>query len=88
MQFYKSKTSNSPKTIFFTSFVLLIVVLLAFTSCSQKSEKQNQIIVVGISSDVATINPLYAFNLQEGHLMDLLYLKPALEVWNDSSRNY
>jgi len=27
---------------------------------------------------------LYAFDLQEGHLTDLLFLKPAMEKWNDS----
>jgi peptide/nickel transport system substrate-binding protein len=44
----------------------------------------NQVIVVGVTSDVATINPLYAFDIQEGHLIDLLFLKPAIEIWNDS----
>jgi len=57
---------------------------IVFTSCSQNSEKSKSVIVVGVSSDVATINPLYAFDLQEGHLVDLLFLKPALEIWNDS----
>jgi peptide/nickel transport system substrate-binding protein len=58
--------------------------LILLISCSQNSEKAKQVLVVGVSSDVATINPLYAFNLQEGHLVDLLFLKPALERWNDS----
>jgi peptide/nickel transport system substrate-binding protein len=59
------------------SFILLI-------GCSQSPEKTKPVLVVGVSSDVATINPLYAFDLQEGHLMDLLFMKPAMEAWNDS----
>jgi peptide/nickel transport system substrate-binding protein len=66
---------------FLTSVTLSIILIV---SCSPNSEKAKQIIVVGVSADVATINPLYAFDLQEGHLIDLLFLKPALENWNDS----
>ena len=27
---------------------------------------------------------MFAYNVIEGHLVDLLYLKPAMEIWNDS----
>lgn len=67
-------------------FVLIVfsTSIIIFNNCSQSSNKPKQVIVVGIPADVATINPLFAFDLQEGHLMDLLYLKPMLESWNDS----
>ena len=39
---------------------------------------------MGIPADVATINPLFAFDAQEGQLMDMLYLKLFREIWNDS----
>ncbi|MFZ1281353.1 MAG: ABC transporter substrate-binding protein, partial [Ignavibacteriaceae bacterium] len=67
-------------------FVLIVfsTSIIIFNNCSQSSNKPKQVIVVGIPADVATINPLFAFDLQEGHLMDLLYLKPMLESWNYS----
>lgn len=69
------------------SFALIIFVLLntfIFKGCSDSSDKMKLVIVVGVTSGVATINPLYAFDIQEGHLIDLLFLKPAKEIWNDS----
>ncbi len=84
MQFYKTSSGKSIITTFFTLIAFAALGLTALTQCSQSSENSKPVIVVGISSDVATINPLYAFDINEGHLMDLLFLKPALEVWNDS----
>lgn len=77
--------SNLSKSIYKTlSFLFLLLFVLTLLQCNQNTDKQKNIIVVGISSDVATINPLFAFDVYEGHLMDLLYLKPFREVWNDS----
>ena len=84
MKFTITTLAKSKTAIYFALIAFVSLILIAFTACSQPSEKTRQVIVVGISSDVATINPLYAFDLQEGHLMDLLFLKPALEIWNDS----
>ena len=72
------------KIIYHKLLTALTISVLILTGCSQNSEKAKQVLVVGVSSDVATINPLYAFDLQEGHLLDLLFLKPAIESWNDS----
>ena len=81
---FKSLYMSPIKTICITFLITVAFNFIVFTSCSQNSEKSKPVIVVGVSSDVATINPLYAFDLQEGHLVDLLFLKPALEIWNDS----
>ncbi|MBK7499365.1 MAG: hypothetical protein IPI19_09715 [Ignavibacteriales bacterium] len=81
---FKSLYLSPIKTICITFLIIVAFSFIVFTSCSQNSEKSKSVIVVGVSSDVATINPLYAFDLQEGHLVDLLFLKPALEIWNDS----
>lgn len=66
--------------------VILLTLSVSFFSikCSGDTSKPEQVVVIGASSDVATINPLYAFSLQEGHLLDLLFLKPFMETWNDS----
>jgi len=84
MKYIKSIQLYNKKGSYLKILVAVIFSFMLVISCSENSEKNRQIIVVGISSDVATINPLYAFDIQEGHLMDLLFLKPAMEVWNDS----
>jgi peptide/nickel transport system substrate-binding protein len=67
-------------TFLFLAFIFAFLIV----QCSQQSNNKKDVIVVGIPADVATINPLFAFDLQEGHLLDLLYLKPMMEIWNDS----
>ena len=84
MKFNNTASFKSKTAVYFALTAFVCLSLISITSCSQPSEKTKQVIVVGISSDVATINPLYAFDLQEGHLIDLLFLKPMSEVWNDS----
>jgi len=64
-------------------FSLVLAAVLLFLQCSPQSGKKD-IIIVGVPADVATINPLFAFDVQEGHLLDLMYLKPFKETWNDS----
>jgi len=57
---------------------------LLFASCDGQKSPTNNRIVIGIESDIQTFNPMFAYNVIEGHLVDLLYLKPAIEIWNDS----
>ena len=81
----KSLSNSSRKTYLSALLIFSFASILSlfFLKCSQQSDKKN-IIVIGIPADVATINPLFAFDVQEGHLLDLLYLKPFQETWNDS----
>lgn len=65
-------------------FILILSAALLIISCQSPSKSSKNSIVVGIPNDVSTINPLYAFNIIEGHLIDLLFLKPFIEEWNDS----
>lgn len=64
-------------------FFLFIAVILLSDGCTGLGSKNDRI-VVGIQADVQTINPMFAFSIIEGHLIDLLFLKPAKEIWNDS----
>ncbi|MCU0344279.1 MAG: ABC transporter substrate-binding protein [Ignavibacterium sp.] len=84
MQYYLNLILVIKKSICFVQLTAFTFTLLLLASCSQNSDKSNKALVVGIPTDVATINPLYSFDLQEGHLIDLLFLKPAREIWNDS----
>jgi peptide/nickel transport system substrate-binding protein len=66
------------------AFLFLALLSLILVSCDGQKSSDNNKIVIGIPSDVQTINPMFAFNVIEGHLVDLLFLKPAIEIWNDS----
>ncbi len=66
--------------------VIYFTLILVFTfGCSDKKNEKDERIIIGIESDVQTINPMYAFSYAEGNLIDLLFMKPAIEIWNDST---
>jgi peptide/nickel transport system substrate-binding protein len=65
------------------SFVLIMILMFGGSCSDQKKSGENQI-VIGVQSDVQTINPMYAFSLIEGNVVDLLFMKPAQEIWNES----
>jgi peptide/nickel transport system substrate-binding protein len=70
----------------FLKFFILFISIFAFTfSCSNQKNAKVERIIIGIESDVQTINPMYAFSYAEGNLIDLLFMKPAVEIWNDST---
>jgi len=79
-----NKTRYENFSLFLKLALLLITILVFFLSCSTPKNSKNERIVIGIPSDVQTINPMYAFSLVEGNLIDLLFMKPAIEIWNDS----
>jgi len=70
--------------LFLKPALLLLTILVFFLSCSTQKDPKDERIVIGIQSDVQSINPMYAFSLVEGNLIDLLFMKPAIEIWNDS----
>lgn len=58
-------------------------LLLIFVSCQQDDPSKPQRIVFGISADIKTINPLYAFSVDEGSINDLLFLSLVKVKWNE-----
>lgn len=70
------------KKLFYTS--LLILLLTLFFSCGE-ARKPNNTVIVGISADVETINPLYAFSVDEGNITELLFLSPVKHRWDSSA---
>lgn len=71
------------KKILLVKYILyLIFISLFLSSCSNEKAPTKDEIVIGIQADVQTINPMYAFSLIEGNLVDLLFMKPANEIWN------
>ena len=62
----------------------VFIIFPIFFACNSKSPKQNNRIVIGISSDVQTFNTLFAFSLNEGTITELLYPSLVDFKWNDA----
>lgn len=65
-------------------FYILIFLssLILFSSC-QKSSTSSNYIVVGIAQDVESINPLFAFSVDEGSISELFYLSMIQHGWDE-----
>ena len=72
------------KCTVFKYVLILITWILILFGCSEQKDSEANKIVIGIQSDVQTINPMYAFSLTEGNIVDLLFMKPAKEIWNSN----
>ncbi len=62
---------------------LLLILPFIFTFCDSKTSKQNNRIVIGISADVQTFNPLFTISVDEGAITELLYLGLFDFRWNE-----
>lgn len=67
--------------IIFVSIIILFLLILC------KSENPNQLkkVVIGISSDIETINPIYSFSVDEGVIDETLFLSLVQFEWNDET---
>ena len=63
--------------------ILLLIFPLMLTFCDSKTTNQKNHIVIGISADVQTFNPLFAFSVDEGAITELLYLSLFDFRWNE-----
>ncbi len=60
---------------------LIVLVLLTFACSNNKVNKNN--IIIGITDEITTLNPMFAFNTNEGEISELLYLQPVKHSWDD-----
>ncbi|MCF8259447.1 MAG: hypothetical protein K9J12_01620 [Melioribacteraceae bacterium] len=61
------------------SFLLLLLTILV--SCSVENENSKRV-VIGITSDIESFNPLYAFSITEGNLGELLFPVLVSHTWD------
>lgn len=66
---------------------IFLLVLLSFLSWNCESEKpiKKDRIVIGVPSDAETLNPLFAMNMLEGQIRELLYMGLVMHSWDESS---
>lgn len=62
--------------------IILILTLLFSFSCSVQNDSFKGV-VIAVDSDVESFNPLFAFNVVEGNLADLLYMSLVINEWDN-----
>ncbi|HED05169.1 MAG TPA: hypothetical protein ENI61_00625 [Ignavibacteria bacterium] len=65
-------------------FILLLLIIGILPACNTSSPTKFNGVVVGISSDVESLNPLFSFTVNEGNISELLYLSPLQFQWDSS----
>jgi peptide/nickel transport system substrate-binding protein len=61
--------------------LIFLSCLFLFSSCRESTTSKDYI-VVGIAQDVESINPLFAFSVDEGSISELLYLGMVQHGWD------
>jgi len=61
---------------------VLLLIAVVFSSCRQKSPLNTNRVVVAISSDVESFNPLFVMNYDEGNISELLYASLVQHDWD------
>ncbi len=64
---------------------LLAIVIITSAGCGKKENSKRNYVTIGISSDIESINPLYAFSENEGNITELLYLSLVKHDWNNAT---
>jgi peptide/nickel transport system substrate-binding protein len=69
----------------FKILISSVLILLIFVSCNNQNPKQSKKVVIGISADLETINPIYSFSVDEGVVDETLFLSLVQFEWNDQT---
>jgi peptide/nickel transport system substrate-binding protein len=62
---------------------IAILTLLIFQSCESESPSGNDSVIIGIASDVQSLNPANSISITEGNITELLYLSLFQHRWNE-----
>ncbi len=62
--------------------ILLIFTILFLPSCTKQIPISQNRVVASISSDIESTNPLFAFDIDEGTISELLYLSLVQHGWD------
>jgi len=63
----------------------LLVLITVFPSCSKKSANLSNQVIIGIDSDIESLNPLFSFSGYENNISELLYLKLVQSDWDEEN---
>lgn len=64
--------------------IVLFALLLFSVGCEIDKPTKKDRVVIGIASDAETLNPLFAYSLTDGQIIELLYLGLVKHTWDES----
>ena len=64
------------------SFFILFLLIAFLPSCNKENSSHSNRVIIGISSDIESTNPLFAFTPNEGNISELLYLSLVQFDWD------
>jgi len=67
-------------------YFLLSIVFLSlfiFQSCKNDSPSLNETVIVGIASDIESLDPLSSLSITEGSITEIMYLSLFQQKWNE-----
>jgi len=65
-------------------FFLLLIVVIFFQNCTKETSTESERVIVGITADVESLNPLFSFSGYETNIAEILYLGLVTHKWNDA----
>lgn len=68
----------------FKKIICLLIFIPLLISCKPEKPEVTNRIVIALNADVETINPLYAFTVDEGTLTETLFLSLIQFEWNNN----
>jgi len=69
---------------YFGFHIILLLLAVTFYSCSHNKNESVKRIIIAIPADVTTFNPMFAFNVNEGNISELIYLSLVEFKWDQS----
>ncbi|RPI75785.1 MAG: hypothetical protein EHM47_01655 [Ignavibacteriales bacterium] len=68
-------------------YLIILCSVLFIGGCEKNSPVRQNRIVIGLSSDITSFNPLFAFSVDEGTISELLYLSLINFTWDEEKGN-
>jgi len=68
-----------------TKIILMLLFLMTAFSCVRNSRHDEERIIIGISSDVESLSPLYSFTVAQGYLSELMFLSLVRYKWDNEN---
>ncbi len=66
-----------------SGLIILLLIIIFIPSCNRKNNEHPGAIIIGISSDIDSYNPLFSYTEDEGNVSSLLYLSLIDFDWNE-----
>lgn len=66
-------------------YIAIISLVIFLQSCNNNFNKHPNEIIIGISSDIESTNPLFSYTVNEGNISELLYMSLIQYKWDNKS---